>query len=47
VAERATEFCDLPLVTCHGGQINQVVLSLIVNAAHAVADAVKGITDKG
>jgi two-component system, NtrC family, sensor kinase len=25
-------------VTCHGGQINQVVLNLVVNAAHAIAD---------
>jgi PAS domain S-box-containing protein len=34
--------CDLdeslPLVTCFPGEINQVILNLIVNAAHAIAD---------
>jgi two-component system NtrC family sensor kinase len=28
----------LPLVNCHLGEINQVILNLIVNAAHAIAD---------
>jgi PAS domain S-box-containing protein len=37
----------LPPVTCHGGQINQVVLNLVVNAAHAIGDRVKGTHDKG
>jgi signal transduction histidine kinase len=32
---------DLPMVTCNGGQINQVILNMIVNAAHAIEDAVK------
>jgi len=36
VAEVDTEFGDLPLVTCHGGDMNQVFLNLIVNAAHAI-----------
>ena len=31
---------DLPLVPCHRGEINQVFLNLIVNAAHAIADVV-------
>jgi PAS domain S-box-containing protein len=30
---------DLPLVPCLAGEINQVLLNLVVNAAHAVADA--------
>jgi PAS domain S-box-containing protein len=42
VAELKTEFADLPLVLCHGGQVNQVVLNLVVNAAHAIADKNKG-----
>lgn len=29
---------NLPLVTCMPGDINQVILNLIVNAAHAIAD---------
>jgi len=29
---------SLPLVTCNLGEINQVILNLIVNAAHAVGD---------
>jgi PAS domain S-box-containing protein len=33
----------LPTVPCHSGEINQVVLNLIVNAAHAIAD----VTDNG
>ena len=47
VADLKTEFGELPPVTCHGGQINQVVLNLIVNAAHAIGDAVKGTPEKG
>ncbi len=33
----------LPLVNCHLGEINQVFLNLIVNAAHAVESAQRGI----
>ena len=47
VAEVETDFQELPLITCHGGQINQVVLNLVVNAAHAIAGTVKGTTNKG
>jgi signal transduction histidine kinase len=49
VAEVQTDFADLPLVTCHGGQINQVVLNLVVNAAHAIGDKNKasGSPEKG
>ncbi len=32
---------DLPLVPCIQGEFNQVVLNLIINAAHAIADRVK------
>jgi signal transduction histidine kinase len=47
VAEVETAFGDLPQVNCYAGEINQVVLNLIVNAAHAIADVVKGTQNKG
>ena len=47
VADVETDFQELPPVTCHGGQINQVVLNLVVNAAHAIADKVKGTPEMG
>jgi signal transduction histidine kinase len=42
VADVETDFGDLPPVRCHVGFFNQAVLNVIVNAAHAVADAVRG-----
>lgn len=33
---------DLPLVPCLAGEINQVLLNLVVNSAQAIAEAVKG-----
>ena len=47
VAEVETDLGDVPLVNCYAGEINQVVLNLIVNAAHAIADVVKGTPEKG
>jgi len=47
IAEIATDLGELPRVVCHGGQINQVLLNLIVNAAHAIETAVKGTTRRG
>jgi signal transduction histidine kinase len=41
VAELNTEFGELPPVECYLGEINQVILNLLVNAAHAIADVVK------
>jgi signal transduction histidine kinase len=38
VADLETDFGELPFVTCHSGEINQAVLNLVVNAAHAIAD---------
>ena len=39
VAEMVTEFDpDLPAVMCRPGEMNQVFLNLIVNAAHAIAE---------
>src|SRR5262249_30002528 len=41
VADVETEFdTSLPAVPCHLGELNQVVLNLIVNAAHAIGDVV-------
>lgn len=41
VADVVTDFDpDLPTVPCLPGEINQVVLNLLVNAAHAIADVV-------
>jgi signal transduction histidine kinase len=40
LADVVTEFAeDLPLVPCLVGEFNQVILNLVVNAAHAIADA--------
>ena len=38
VATAAEELGDLPLVHCFVGELNQVFLNLIVNAAHAIED---------
>jgi PAS domain S-box-containing protein len=38
VAEVDTQYGELPLVPCYLGEINQVVLNLIINAAHAISD---------
>lgn len=41
VAELETHFDpQLPLVLCHAGELNQVILNLLVNAAHAITQAV-------
>jgi PAS domain S-box-containing protein len=42
VAELETDFGDLPPVLCNGGDIKQVFLNLIVNAAHAIEEAGSG-----
>jgi PAS domain S-box-containing protein len=48
VAEVETDLNrDLPPVICHGGQINQVVLNLVINAAHAIEDVVKSTGKMG
>ncbi len=50
VAEMVTDFDPgLPLVPCLPSEINQVVLNMIINASHAVADALKqnGSDQKG
>jgi PAS domain S-box-containing protein len=47
VAELETELGDLPPVTCYLGEINQVVLNLVINSAHAIADVVAGTDKRG
>lgn len=47
VAEVETALGELPLVFCHVGDLNQVFLNLIVNAAHAIADVVGKSGKKG
>ncbi len=42
VAELETELEPLPSVPGHAGDLGQVVLNLVVNAAHAVADKMDG-----
>ncbi len=31
-----TEFSEMPMIFCHSGQINQVLLNILVNASHAI-----------
>lgn len=38
VAEIKKDYEDLPMITCNVGDINQVILNLVVNASHAIAD---------
>ena len=47
VADVETDFGDLPLVVCNVGDLNQVFLNLLVNAAHAIGDVVKGTVKRG
>jgi two-component system, NtrC family, sensor kinase len=47
VAEIDTQLGELPPVSCHLGEINQVILNLLVNASHAIADVVKDTANLG
>lgn len=47
VAEVKTDFGKLPPVVCHLGDLNQVFLNLLVNAAHAIGDIVRRHDTKG
>jgi len=47
VADVEANYGQLPPVFCHGGDINQVVLNIIVNAAHAIGDVVTGTSCRG
>jgi two-component system, NtrC family, sensor kinase len=47
VADAETDLGEIPPVTCNGSQINQVMLSLIGNAAEAIRDKVSGTSERG
>ena len=47
VADLETSYGDLPPVLCHVGELNQVFVNIIVNAAHAIGDAVAGTEKRG
>jgi PAS domain S-box-containing protein len=47
VADIDTRLGELPAVVGHGGEINQVMLNLVINAAHAIAAVVKDGGERG
>jgi len=47
VADVELALADLPLVTCHAGDVNQVFLNVIVNAAHAIGDVMERTGRRG
>jgi signal transduction histidine kinase len=47
IADIKTDLGDVPRVLCEIGEINQVFLNLIVNAAHAIGDKVRGTGERG
>ena len=47
IADVETHFENLPPVICHLGDLNQVFLNLIVNAAHAIQESVKDTSARG
>ena len=49
VAQMVTDLApDLPLVPCVPGELNQVILNILVNAAHALGDVVgDGARERG
>jgi signal transduction histidine kinase len=49
VAEVETDYeVSLPMIACLPGEFNQVILNMIVNAAHSIADVIKaGSSEKG
>lgn len=49
VADVETHFEELPPVPAHPGEIGQVILNIVVNAAHAITDSLKskGSSERG
>jgi signal transduction histidine kinase len=47
VAELMTELGELPPIVCNVGHVNQAVLNVVINAAHAIELVVAGSGEKG
>jgi PAS domain S-box-containing protein len=47
VADVELDLGEVPPVTCNGGQINEVLLGLVINAAEAIGDKVRGTGERG
>jgi signal transduction histidine kinase len=47
VADVEMELAEIPLVTCNGGQINEVLLGLVINAAEVIGEKVKNTGERG
>ncbi len=47
VADLKTDLGELPMVSVYLSELNQAVLNIVVNAAHAIADKVEGTTERG
>jgi signal transduction histidine kinase len=47
IADLEPELGELPPVLCFAGDLNQVFLNLLINAAHAIGDAVAGTQQRG
>jgi signal transduction histidine kinase len=47
VADVETDLGEIPPVVCNAGEINEVLLNLVVNAAQAIEEQVKGSGQKG
>ncbi|MES1206488.1 MAG: ATP-binding protein, partial [Pseudomonadota bacterium] len=47
VADVILRLGDIPPVVCHAGEINQALLNIIVNAAHAIAEVNQGTDRRG
>jgi PAS domain S-box-containing protein len=47
VADLVTDFGEMPPVVCLASELNQVVLNIVVNAAHAIGDVVRNTAARG